>query len=101
MKEGAQQFCLFPDIAEISLNGQRCNVFEPINRQSCLKYRKDEPFNILKVDFYSGQINSLLISESLLVNKEKDIRCDPENHLIGFYIVEDTKIDDLIVEIRK
>jgi hypothetical protein len=62
LKEGAQLSCLFPDVAELSMNGQRCNMFEPINKQSCLKYRKDEPFNLLKGDFYKGQENTLVVS---------------------------------------
>jgi hypothetical protein len=62
LKEGAQLSCLFPDVAELSINGQRCTVFEPINKQSCLKYRKDEPYTLLRNDLYKGQENTLVIS---------------------------------------
>lgn len=41
LKEGAQTSCIFPDIAEFLINNHKVRDFEPINKQSCLKYRKD------------------------------------------------------------
>lgn len=55
LKEGAPTSCLFPDLAEININGRNVKEFEPINKQSCLKYRKDEPFNLIKGEYYPGQ----------------------------------------------
>lgn len=71
LKEGAQTSCLFPDVAEITINTHRVKEFEPINKQSCLKYRKDEPFMLLKGDYYPTQENALLINETVSTHKEK------------------------------
>lgn len=71
LKEGAQTSCIFPDIAEFLINNHKVRDFEPINKQSCLKYRKDEPFIVNKGEYYSGQENSLIINESLGNHKEK------------------------------
>jgi hypothetical protein len=37
-------------------------------------------------------MNTLIVSENIQINKEKDIRNDPENHIIGLYVIEDIKI---------
>lgn len=41
LKENCQQAILFPDSAVFTLNNCFLKEFEPINKQSCLKYRKD------------------------------------------------------------
>ena len=46
IKESTQNFILFPDHAEIQVNGFQSKEFAPLHRQSSLKYRKDEPFFI-------------------------------------------------------
>jgi hypothetical protein len=49
IKEGCQNFVLFPDSATFVLKNTNIKEFIPIHRQSSLKYRKDEPFYL-----YSG-----------------------------------------------
>lgn len=78
------------------MNGHHVKEFEPINKQSCLKYRKDEPFMLLKGDYYPGQQNTLTLSESVASSKEKDVRYESENHIFGIFVVEDIKIDNLV-----
>ena len=46
IKESTQNFVLFPDHTEICVNGVAVKEFNPLHRQSALKYRKDEPFYI-------------------------------------------------------
>lgn len=88
LKEGAPTSCLFPDITEININGRNVKELEPINRQSCLKYRKDEPFTLIKGEYYPGQENTLMLSESLVNIREKDIRYESESHLLGIFVIE-------------
>jgi hypothetical protein len=83
------------------MNGHHVKEFEPINKQSCLKYRKDEPFQLLKGDYYPNQENTLMLNESVLSLKEKEVRYESDNHLFGIFVIEDVKIDTLISEIKK
>jgi hypothetical protein len=73
LKEGAQASCLFPDIAEFQFNSHSVRIFNPINKLSSLKYRKDEPFRLLKSDYLVGKENQLLVSE-VVGNRPKEIR---------------------------
>ena len=47
------------------MNGHHVKEFEPINKQSCLKFRKDEPFALLKGDYYPNQDNTLTLNETI------------------------------------
>lgn len=98
LKEGAQTACLFPDVACVTLNQQRCCEFELVNKQSCLKYRKDEPFYLRK-DYYPGQDNLMVVSETLEPSREKEVRSEAENHLLGIYLIEEVSIDQLIQQV--
>jgi len=46
LKEGCQNSILFPDSVNFSLRNIIVKEFVPLHKQSCLKYRKDEPFYI-------------------------------------------------------
>ena len=46
LKEAAKNITLFPDTASLSVNGYSIKDFEPLHKQSCLKFRKDEPIYI-------------------------------------------------------
>ncbi len=46
IKEGCQNFVLFPDAVTFSIRGSNVKEFAPLHRQSSLKFRKDEPFYI-------------------------------------------------------
>lgn len=73
LKEGAQTSCLFPDKADFVVNRIPSARFEPINKQSCLKYRKDEPFFLQRNEYISGVENTLSVSEVVVSNNKKEI----------------------------
>jgi hypothetical protein len=63
LKEITQYFALFPDYTNIFLNNYSVKEFQPLHRQSSLKYRKDEPFY--------AEIKHLLPKENKVVIHEK------------------------------
>lgn len=64
IKESTQNFILFPDHAEIQVNGFQSKEFAPLHRQSSLKYRKDEPFFIDPKHLLPKE-NKIIINEKL------------------------------------
>ena len=46
VKGEAKNIILFPDSFDISVNGSHIKSLEPLHKQSSLKFRKDDPFNI-------------------------------------------------------
>jgi len=86
LKEKIQTFVLFPDSASFSINNRFEKEFLPLPKQSSLKYRKDEPF--LLTQHLINHENKLTIIERIPKKESKDDRIEPENHLIGVYLVE-------------
>ena len=64
---------MFPDKADFVINRIPTARFEPINKQSCLKYRKDEPFYLQKNEYISGVENTLSVSEVMINNSKKEV----------------------------
>jgi len=50
-------------------------IFEPLHKQSCLKYRKDEPFNI-DYKYLIPRENNVVVSEKLASKDMKDMRIE-------------------------
>lgn len=69
------------------MNGNHVKEFEPINKQSCLKYRKDEHFALLKGDYRPNEENKFLLNETMSSIKEKEARYESDNHLFAIYVV--------------
>lgn len=77
---------LFPDACSLMINAKLIRQFEPLHKQSSLKYRRDECMKISS-HLNIGH-NKIVITER--INK-KDIKPDErielDNHLVGVYIV--------------
>lgn len=62
LKPDCDNFILFPDSAKFKLKEHEVQDFQPIHRQSSLKYRKDEPF-YLPVKLLKTKDNELNVIE--------------------------------------
>ena len=98
LKETTQNFLLFPDHTEVMMNGFSVREYLPLHRQSSLKYRKDEPFNV-EVKHLLPKENRISVHEKLPSKDTKDVRIEVENHLIGVFLVEERRVEALIREI--
>jgi uncharacterized protein YaaR (DUF327 family) len=95
LKEGAQNIIQFPDSATFTMHKNIVKEFVPLHRQSSLKHRKDESVFIDNV-LLSKRENKLVISER--VNNSRDERVESCSHVLGIYLVEERKVEDLLQE---
>ncbi len=98
LKDNIQTFSLFPDSASFSINNRFEKEFLPLPKQSSLKYRKDEPF--LLMQHLINHENKLTIVERIPKKESKDDRIEPENHLLGIYLVEEKAVATLVKDIK-
>lgn len=80
------------------MNGFTVREYMPLHRQSSLKYRKDEPFNV-EVKHLLPKENRICIREKIPSKDTKDVRIEVENHLIGIFLIEERRIEALIRDI--
>ena len=98
LKEDCQNFIQFPDSCCFSLRSIILKDFEPLERLSSLKYRKDEPFYISQGLHYSG--NRIMISQKFPGKDTRDDRIEPETHVVGIYLIQEQKIDWILRHLR-
>lgn len=98
LKENASNLILFPDTACVSVNNQRVKEFEPLHKQSCLKFRKDEPF-FIDLKHLMPKANKFVLTERLPSKEHREERNDIETHLLGLFLIEERKIEPLFREI--
>jgi hypothetical protein len=89
LKPQTQNQNLFPDSCMITINGKELKEFKPLHKQSSLKYRRDEPLAILK-NYAPGE-NKIIVTEFHNLNGLD--RIEPEDHLIGLYVVEEEALN--------
>ena len=97
-KEEAKNTILFPDSFEMSVNGSHIKTLEPLHKQSSLKFRKDEPF-FIEFKHLHFKENKIVIQEKIALGMNHDKRIDLENHVIGFFIAEDRKVEHIIRDV--
>ena len=98
LKQATQFFVLFPDYTNIVINNYSLKEFNPLHRQSSLKYRKDEPF-YAEIKHLIPKDNKVVIHQKMPSKESKQERIETESHLIGFFMVEQKKFEPLIKEI--
>lgn len=89
---------LFPDSFEMQVNNYSVKQLEPIHRQSSLKYRKDEAFNVDLKHLQLGE-NKVTMLEKHASRDLKDVRIEADYHVIGLFIVEEKRVEQLVQEI--
>ena len=73
LKEMANHLIQFPDTLSMSVNNQKIKEFEPLHKQSCLKFRKDEPF-LIDMKHLSVKGNKAVLTERLPSRDSRDER---------------------------
>jgi hypothetical protein len=81
---------LFPDACTIMINNRHIKEFNPLHKQSSLKYRRDECIQLPNVEVGP---NKLVITERIM---RKDVklteRIEPENHIVAIYVLESLQV---------